>query len=135
VSRVTALSTTLRNSYWGRVADARSSRLAARTRSSHELLAERARLDLSAPETVRTDGEKGRADALRLIPRESEVLALVARGYTNREIAETLVISVKTASVHVSHILRKLDASNRLEAAAIAHRLNPPNLGQVEIGT
>ena len=37
------------------------------------------------------------------------------------------MISVKTASVHVSHILRKLDAPNRLEAAAIAHRLLPPN--------
>jgi DNA-binding NarL/FixJ family response regulator len=52
-------------------------------------------------------------------------LALIARGYTNREIASTLVISVKTAGVHVSHILRKLDAPNRLEAAAIAHRLTP----------
>ena len=58
--------------------------------------------------------------------READVLALLARGYTNREIASTLVISVKTAGVHVSHILRKLDAPNRLEAAAIAHRLAPP---------
>jgi DNA-binding CsgD family transcriptional regulator len=39
------------------------------------------------------------------------------------------VISVKTASVHVSHILRKLDAPNRLEAAAIAHRLALPHGG------
>ena len=54
------------------------------------------------------------------------MLALVARGLTNREIAAALVISVKTASVHVSHILRKLDAPTRLEAAAIAHRLTPP---------
>ena len=63
---------------------------------------------------------------LGLTPREAEVLSLVARGYTNREIAAALVISVKTASVHVSHILRKLGAPNRLEAAAIAHRLAPP---------
>jgi Bacterial regulatory proteins, luxR family len=49
-----------------------------------------------------------------------------ARGYTNREIAGELVISVKTASVHVSHILQKLDAPNRREAAAILHRLAPP---------
>ena len=55
-----------------------------------------------------------------------EVLTLLARGYTNREIAASLVISAKTASVHVSHILRKLGAPNRLEAAAIAHRLAPP---------
>ena len=50
---------------------------------------------------------------------------LLARGYTDREIAATLVISVKTASVHVSHILRKLGAPNRLRAAAIIHRLAP----------
>jgi DNA-binding NarL/FixJ family response regulator len=59
-------------------------------------------------------------------PREAEVLTLVARGLTNREVADELVISVKTASVHVSHILRKLDAPNRREAAAIAHRLAAP---------
>jgi DNA-binding NarL/FixJ family response regulator len=57
------------------------------------------------------------------------VLALVARGLTNRDIAETLVISVKTAGVHVSNILRKLDVPNRQEAAAIAHRLTPPDGG------
>jgi Bacterial regulatory proteins, luxR family len=51
---------------------------------------------------------------------------LVARGFTNREIAATLVISVRTASVHVSHILRKLGAPNRLEAAAITHGLSAP---------
>ena len=71
------------------------------------------------------DGEPGLEEILGLTPREAEVLSLVARGYTNREIAATLVISVKTASVHVSHILRKLDAPNRLEAAAIAHRVSP----------
>jgi DNA-binding NarL/FixJ family response regulator len=64
-------------------------------------------------------------EALGVTPREAEVLALLARGYTNREIADTLVISTKTASVHVSHILRKLGAANRLEAATIAHRLHP----------
>jgi DNA-binding CsgD family transcriptional regulator len=62
-------------------------------------------------------------EVLGLTRREAEVLSLVARGYTNREIADTLVISVKTASVHVSHILRKLDAPTRVEAAAIAHRI------------
>jgi DNA-binding NarL/FixJ family response regulator len=67
-------------------------------------------------------------EILGLTPREADVLALLARGYTNREIATTLVISVKTASVHVSHILHKLDAPSRREAAAIAHRLAPPDL-------
>jgi DNA-binding NarL/FixJ family response regulator len=91
-----------------------------------ELLAQRARLDLAPAEAEEADGEEGLERSLGLTPREAEVLSLVARGYTNREIAEALVISVKTASVHVSHILRKLDAPNRLEAAAIAHRLTPP---------
>jgi DNA-binding CsgD family transcriptional regulator/tetratricopeptide (TPR) repeat protein len=90
-----------------------------------ELLAERARLDLVPPDPEAGDRDD-LAETLGLTPREAEVLALVAHGLTNREIAATLVISTKTASVHVSHILRKLDAPNRLEAAAIAHRLAAP---------
>jgi len=86
-----------------------------------DLVAQRARLDPREPEAVPTD-----ADELPgLTHREAEVLALVARGLTNREIAGELVISTKTASVHVSHILRKLDAPNRRHAAALwslAHR-------------
>ena len=91
-----------------------------------ELLAERARLDLTSQDAGSPDSEQGLKEVLGLTTREAEVLTLVSRGYTNREIAQALVISVKTASVHVSHILRKLDAPNRLEAAAIAHRLAPP---------
>jgi DNA-binding CsgD family transcriptional regulator len=98
-----------------------------------ELLAQRARLDLAPPEAESPDRRQGLEEALGLTPREAEVLALVARGYTDREIAATLVISVKTASVHVSHILRKLGASNRREAAAIAHRVAPPHVGQPEL--
>ena len=60
---------------------------------------------------------------LGLTPREFEVLRLVAEGRSNREIAETLVISAKTASVHVSNILAKLEVGSRVEAAAKAHRL------------
>jgi DNA-binding NarL/FixJ family response regulator len=44
----------------------------------------------------------------------------VAKGQTNREIRETLFISVKTASVHVSNILAKLGVTNRTEAAHAA---------------
>ena len=91
-----------------------------------ELLAQRARLDLTPPQAATRDGQQGLQQMLGLTPREAEVLGLVARGYTDREIAAALVISAKTASVHVSHILRKLEAPNRLEAAAIAHRLAPP---------
>jgi DNA-binding CsgD family transcriptional regulator/tetratricopeptide (TPR) repeat protein len=93
----------------------------------HEIamLAQRARLDL-APPPAPTDRKQGLEEILGLTAREAEVLALVARGYTNREIAATLIISAKTASVHVSHILHKLDAPNRQEAAAIAHRVASP---------
>jgi DNA-binding NarL/FixJ family response regulator len=45
-------------------------------------------------------------------------------GRTNRQIAEVLFISPKTATVHVSNILGKLGAHTRVEAAAIAHRLD-----------
>ena len=94
---------------------------------AHELerLAERARLDLAPPDAGSPARKQDAEDILGLTAREAEVLRLVARGYTNREIAEALVISVKTAGVHVSNILRKLDAPNRLEAAAIAHRITP----------
>jgi DNA-binding NarL/FixJ family response regulator len=92
-----------------------------------ELLAQRARRELTPPQTAAPDGREGLEVTLGLTPREAEVLALLARGCTNREIAERLVISVRTAGVHVSHILRKLGAPNRGEAAAIAHRLSPPH--------
>jgi two-component system, NarL family, response regulator DevR len=63
-----------------------------------------------------------------LTEREREVLALVARGYTNKQIADALYMSEKTARNHVSHILEKLGLSRRSEAAAYAveHKLVPP---------
>ena len=61
--------------------------------------------------------------ALGLTAREREVLALVALGRTNRQIAEELFISENTAGVHVSNILGKLGVTGRGEAAAIAYRL------------
>ena len=95
-----------------------------------ERLAERARLDLEPLDAGAADDAQELDKLLGLTAREGQVLKLIARGYTNREIAEALVISVKTAGVHVSHILRKLDAANRREAAAIAHRLVLPPLEQ-----
>ena len=109
-----------------RGAHAVTARIGARPLAAElELLAQRARLDLTPPTASHPAAKRALEEALGLTPREADVLALIARGYTNREIASTLVISVKTAGVHVSHILRKLDAPNRLEAAAIAHRLAP----------
>ncbi|WP_457323331.1 helix-turn-helix transcriptional regulator [Roseateles sp. P5_E11] len=58
-----------------------------------------------------------------LTAREVEVLALLVEGRSNREIAAALFISVKTASVHVSNILAKLEVPSRGAAAAAAHRL------------
>jgi DNA-binding CsgD family transcriptional regulator/tetratricopeptide (TPR) repeat protein len=94
-----------------------------------ESLARRARIELAAPADA--PGPDGAAaperaavtDELGLTPREREVLALVVDGRTNRQIAEALFISHKTASVHVSNILAKLGVANRGEAAAVAHRL------------
>ena len=56
----------------------------------------------------------------RLTSRELAVLRLLAAGYTNAQIGEELYISRKTASVHVSNILRKLGVSRRGQAAAVA---------------
>jgi DNA-binding CsgD family transcriptional regulator len=61
-------------------------------------------------------------DEFGLTPRERDVLALLAEGATNREIGATLFMAEKTASVHVSRILTKLNARSRTEAAAVAHR-------------
>jgi ATP/maltotriose-dependent transcriptional regulator MalT len=58
-----------------------------------------------------------------LTDREAEVLALVAAGRSNPQIAAELFISPKTASVHVSNIISKLGVTSRGEAAALAHRL------------
>jgi DNA-binding CsgD family transcriptional regulator/tetratricopeptide (TPR) repeat protein len=66
--------------------------------------------------------EPSPAEQLGLTRREREVLVLVAAGRTNRQIAEELFISVKTAGIHVSNILAKLGVASRVEAATTAHR-------------
>ncbi len=58
-----------------------------------------------------------------LTPRELEVLRLLARGASNKTIADTLVISLHTTKTHVAHILDKLGAASRSEAAALARDL------------
>jgi ATP/maltotriose-dependent transcriptional regulator MalT len=68
------------------------------------------------------DVEPSAAASYGLTDREREVLHRVAEGRTNRQIADDLFISPKTASVHVSNILAKLGVASRGEAAAFAHR-------------
>jgi DNA-binding CsgD family transcriptional regulator len=63
------------------------------------------------------------ADANGLTPRELEVLALLAEGASNKEIARRLRISVHTAKFHVGSLLDKLDATGRTDAVAHAARL------------
>jgi DNA-binding CsgD family transcriptional regulator len=81
----------------------------------------RTRISVTAPTRVVVDDAS--AQRLGLTPREAEVLALVAAGRTNRQIGEELYVSEKTASVHVSNILRKLGVNSRVDAAAVAQRL------------
>jgi two-component system response regulator NreC len=52
--------------------------------------------------------------------REREVLSLLAFGYTNQEIAEKLVVSVRTVEAHRAHILRKLDLATRADLVRYA---------------
>jgi DNA-binding CsgD family transcriptional regulator len=93
----------------------------------------RARLPTGGAGAASTNGDAGHdgngaapadADPFGLTPRERQVLAALAEGATNREIAASLYMAEKTASVHVSRILAKLGVRSRTEAAAVAHRLN-----------
>jgi DNA-binding NarL/FixJ family response regulator len=87
-------------------------------------LAARARLRLDEPgEATVAPADDNGDDPFGLTPRERQVLALVAAGATNREIGRQLYMAEKTASVHVSRILAKLDVRSRTEAAGVAHRL------------
>jgi DNA-binding NarL/FixJ family response regulator len=85
-----------------------------------EALAHSARVSLT-PVQERPPSD---ADALPgLTPREREVLAYVAAGRTYAEIARELVLSEKTVSVHISHLLDKTGTNNRVELAQLARRV------------
>lgn len=100
----------------GRTTEAREhadpARQVAHALGADPLLAE---LRAAGTTAVRAETEPG-----ALTPREHEILALVAQGRSNGEIARQLYISAKTVSVHVSNILAKLGAGGRTEAAALA---------------
>jgi DNA-binding CsgD family transcriptional regulator len=85
-------------------------------------LAQRGRLATEATVTSRPSEQDGASSRFGLTAREAEVLELIALGRTNREIADALFITVKTAGTHVSNILGKLGVAGRGEAAALAHR-------------
>jgi DNA-binding CsgD family transcriptional regulator/tetratricopeptide (TPR) repeat protein len=86
------------------------------------LLAQQGRLDLRVPEAT-GPGTAELMASLKLTPREADVLVLLAVGRTNREIGRALFISEKTASVHVTNVVRKLGVANRYAAAALAGQL------------
>ncbi|MFC7185095.1 LuxR C-terminal-related transcriptional regulator, partial [Kitasatospora paranensis] len=86
-------------------------------------LAERAHLALAEDAPRQRPALPAPEQALGLTPRELDVLQLLTLGRTNRQVAQELYISPKTASVHVSNILAKLGVAGRGEAAAVAHRL------------
>ncbi|MDP9259604.1 MAG: helix-turn-helix transcriptional regulator, partial [Actinomycetota bacterium] len=67
------------------------------------------------------------ADPAGLTAREREVLALVAQGRTNRQIARSLVLSEKTVGHHVSSLLHKLGARTRTEAVRLAAKDGEPD--------
>src|SRR5690606_33811153 len=90
------------------------------------MLGSRAR-DIPAPSATLQDGPVvapasavQHASIAALTPREREVLLLIARGYSNAEIAEAFVVSEGTVKTHVKRILSKLDVRDRTQAAVFA---------------
>ena len=80
------------------------------------VLRERNGIRLGAPRAA------SRKNIKDLTERETEVLALVARGMSNAEIAEELTISPATAKTHVAHLLTKLDARDRIQLVIMAYQ-------------
>jgi DNA-binding NarL/FixJ family response regulator len=83
------------------------------------------------PPTVSDDDQKRLA---RLTQRERDVLGLLSAGLNNREIGDKLCISELTAKTHVQNLLRRLEARDRFQAAALGIRANlcPPEVSQTE---
>jgi len=77
----------------------------------------------ASAQTKTTSAAKELLNTKRLTTRESEVLTLVASGYTRPEVAEALKISRNTAAKHVANIYRKLEIESIAEATMVAFRL------------
>jgi DNA-binding NarL/FixJ family response regulator len=106
-----------------------------------EALARRARIALIPDRSMAPEASTDAVPPLDILPpgtaalrarglsdREIEVLTLVAAGYSNGDIGQRLFIARKTAAVHVTHILDKLDVASRTEAATIGVRLGLPEV-------
>ena len=123
--RVIALTSFVDQDYVEKTLDAgaisyllKDARPEALTRAIRDAMDGRGTIDSSAMKALmeRRDDDVGRD----LTAREREVLALLAGGLSNKEIAERLTLSVGTVRLHVSNVLSKLGAPNRTTAAAIA---------------
>lgn len=82
------------------------------------LRAAAAGLLVRAPDLPTQDGFQGLEEPALLTPREAEILALVGRGMSNKEVARALGISVHTVKFHLEALFAKLEASSRAEAVA-----------------
>jgi DNA-binding response OmpR family regulator len=90
--------------------------------STHVRNARLARAALQAASAGAADVEQQRLNEASLTPRESEVLSWLAKGKTNRDIAEILGMSHRTVNKHLEHIFEKLGVETRAAAAALASR-------------
>jgi DNA-binding CsgD family transcriptional regulator len=77
------------------------------------------------------NGNGSRNGEVNLSPREREILALLADGQSQKQIAAALVISPKTVATHIQHLLSKLGVHSRAQAVAIAYRLGLVELPDV----
>jgi DNA-binding NarL/FixJ family response regulator len=82
-------------------------------------------VDAAVAEALALDSEPAEQPVDPLSPREREVVVLIGRGYTNRRIAEELVIGEATVATHVQHILSKLALASRTQIAVWAERQQP----------
>ncbi len=96
--------------------------LSAALETARELGMTRLLEEIAALEAASATGNAKPTYPAGLSEREVEVLRLLAAGKSNREIGETLVISLNTVNRHVTHIFEKTGTQNRVEAAAFAHQ-------------
>jgi two-component system, NarL family, response regulator LiaR len=108
--------------------DTSEDRLADAVREAHR---GRGVIDASAAKTLLPRPPQEPDPLAALTSREREVLVLLSEGLTNQEIATRLFLSIATVRLHVSHILKKLEAPNRTTAArlAVKHGLVPGDSG------